>query len=70
MRNRTSQNISGQHIQQLRKAKKPLMTQSDLARVLKENGFNIDRVGITKIERGYRQVSDVELVVIAEILGV
>jgi len=46
------------------------MTQADLAKLLKEKGFNIDRVGVTKIERGYRQVSDVELVIIAEVLGV
>ena len=46
------------------------MTQAGLAKLLKEEGFNIDRVGITKIERGYRQVSDVELVAIAKTLGV
>ena len=33
-------------------------------------GINIDRAGVAKIEGGHRQVSDIELVIIAEALGV
>ena len=46
------------------------MTQADLARALQLKGLKIDRAGVAKIEGGYRQVSDVELVVIAEALEV
>jgi transcriptional regulator with XRE-family HTH domain len=46
------------------------MTQADLAGALQLGGFNIDRAGVAKVEGGYRQVSDVELVAIAEVLGV
>lgn len=46
------------------------MTQADLARALQLKGLKIDRAGIAKIEGGYRQVSDVELVQIAEALGI
>lgn len=46
------------------------MTQSELARALQLKGVNVDRAGVAKIEGGYRQVSDVELVMIAEVLGV
>lgn len=46
------------------------MTQADLACALQLRGLNIDRAGVAKVEGGYRQVSDVELVTIAEVLGV
>ena len=46
------------------------MTQADLARGLQLKGVKIDRAGVAKIEGGYRQVSDVELVLIAEVLEV
>ncbi len=64
------QNVTGRRIGQLRKAKDPRMTQAELAHALQLQGVNIDRAGIAKIEGGYRQVSDVELVVIAQALGV
>lgn len=46
------------------------MTQADLARALQLKGVTIDRAGVAKIEGGYRQVSDIELAIIAEALGV
>ena len=46
------------------------MTQADLARGLQLRGVKIDRAGVAKIEGGYRQVSDVELFLIAEVLEV
>jgi HTH-type transcriptional regulator, cell division transcriptional repressor len=64
------QNITGRRIRQLRTARKPRMTQADLASALQLKGFDIDRAGVAKVEGGYRQVSDIELVAIAEALGV
>ena len=64
------QNATGRQVSRLRSAQKPKMTQADLAHALQLRGFNIDRAGVAKIERGYRQVSDVELVLIAEVFGV
>lgn len=64
------QNVTGKRIRQLRRSREQKMTQADMARGLQLKGVNIDRAGVAKIEGGYRQVSDVELVVIAEVLGV
>ena len=46
------------------------MTQAGLAHGLQLRGVKIDRAGVAKIEGGYRQVSDVELFLIAEVLEV
>jgi transcriptional regulator with XRE-family HTH domain len=64
------ENIAGSRIRELRRAKSPPMTQADLARALQLRGLNIDRAGVAKIEGGYRQLSDIELVVAADALGV
>ena len=64
------QNVTGRRIKQLRMARDPRMTQADLARALQLRSVKIDRSGVAKIETGARQVSDVELVLIAEALGV
>lgn len=64
------QNVTGRRIKQLRMAREPRMRQADLARSLQLKGFRIDRAGVAKIEGGFRQVSDVELLLIAEVLGV
>ena len=46
------------------------LTQADLAARLEIRGIKIDRAGVAKIEGGRRQVSDVELVALADALGV
>lgn len=46
------------------------MTQAAMARALQLRGFTIDRSGIAKIETGRRQVSDIELIAIADALSV
>ena len=48
----------------------PRRTQAEIALALQLKGMTIDRAGIAKIEGGYRRVSDVEVVVIADVLGV
>ena len=63
-------NTAGREIRKLRSVKQPRMTQAELARALQLKGFNIDRSGVAKIEGGFRKISDIELITIADILGV
>ena len=53
-----------------RKAARPPVTQADLAARLQVQGIKLDRVAISKIEIGYREVTDVEVSGIAKALGV
>jgi len=64
------QNLSGRKIKAFRIARQPPMSQAALAHALQLRGMNVDRAGVAKIEGGFRQVSDVELVAIAETLSV
>ena len=47
-----------------------MITQTDLAARLQIEGLRLERVTISKIETGYREVTDVETVAIAKVLGV
>lgn len=53
-----------------RKGASPPITQFDLAARLQVQGMQLDRVTISKIETGYREVTDIEAKAIAEALGV
>ncbi len=53
-----------------RKNAKPPITQTDLAARLQVQGSKLERVTISKIETGYREVTDVEAAAIAKSLGV
>ena len=53
-----------------REKAKPGITQSDLAARLQVEGLRLERVTISKIETGYREVTDVEALAIAKALGV
>ena len=46
------------------------ISQADLAARLQTHGLRFERVTISKIEIGYREVTDVEVAAIAEALGV
>jgi transcriptional regulator with XRE-family HTH domain len=63
-------NIIGERVRMARRRASPRVTQADLAARLQVRGLRIDRVAITKIETGYREVTDVEAKAIAEALGV
>ena len=63
-------NVSGPQIKQFRAQVGSGWTQARLARSLQREGMSIDLTGVAKIEGGYRKVSDVEIVVIAKVLGV
>lgn len=63
-------NIVGPRVKEARLKHKPALTQKELAAKLKQLGFDIDRVGISKIETGLRQVHDREVVMLAQALDV
>jgi len=63
-------NIIGERVHLARKRAKPPITQTDLAARLQVQGLRLERVTISKIETGYREVTDVEAVAIAKALGV
>ena len=61
-------NISGSRIHQARKAMK--LSQMDLAARMQINGVMVEREAISKIETGDRFVTDYELKILSQILGV
>lgn len=61
-------NISGDRIHQVRTTKR--ISQEHLAAKMQVNGVMIEREAISKIETGDRFVTDYELSVFAEVLGV
>jgi transcriptional regulator with XRE-family HTH domain len=62
------QNIVGPEIRRLRRLKK--MKQADLAARCGVLGWDVAENVITKIEGGYRCITDIELVVMAKALGI
>ena len=64
------QNIVGSQVKIIRLSKQPPMTQDELAINLEILGWQIDRFGISKIERGERRVIDKELHLLAKALGI
>ena len=65
-----SRNIIGKRLRIARTRASPPITQGELAARLQVQGLPIERVTISKIETGYREVTDVEVAAIARILGV
>ena len=63
-------NIIGERVKLAREKTIPPITQKDLTARLQLEGLQIERVTISKIETGYREVTDVEIVAIAKSLGV
>jgi len=66
----TRRNIIGERVRLARERAKPPVTQFDLAARLQVEGLRMERVTISKIETGYREVTDVEAMAIAKALGV
>lgn len=61
-------NISGDRIHQVRATKR--ISQADLAARMQVKGVFIEREAISKIETGDRFVTDYELMIFADVLGV
>ena len=69
-RNRTHRNLIGDRVRQARYKSKPKVTQTDLLARLAVRGVELEKTSISKIEAKTRPVSDIELVAIADALGV
>ena len=65
-----SLNVVGPKVKQARLANQPPITQNELAIRLQVLGWDIDRFGVSKIERGQRQVTDKEILLLAEALNI
>lgn len=63
-------NICGKHILRMRKAMKPKCSQKEFADKLQLLGLDVDKNAVQRMECGKRTVSDIELKVIAQALGV
>jgi len=63
-------NIVGSRVQEARLKHNPALTQDELAIKLRYLGLSLDRVGISKIETGLRQIHDYEVVLLAQALDV
>jgi HTH-type transcriptional regulator, cell division transcriptional repressor len=63
-------NIIGKRVKLARRNSKPPITQSDLAARLQIQGLKFERITVTKIETGYREVTDIEVKAIANALDV
>ena len=69
-KNGDANNISGVNIARIRKGLSPTVSQRALADKLQLCGIDVDKNAIQRIECGKRFVTDIELVVIAEVLDV
>jgi transcriptional regulator with XRE-family HTH domain len=63
-------NLIGDRVRQARHAANPKITQNDLLARLEIRGIIFEKTAISKIEAKTRPVSDIELVGIADALGV
>ena len=67
---RKQKNLVGQVVKKIRLSKKVSMTQEQLAIRLQLLDWFIDRFGISKIERGEREITDIELLKLSKALDV
>ena len=63
-------NLCGQRAAQLRKAMGPDVSQRALADMLQLAGMDVDKNAVQRIECGKRFVTDIELKILAQVLGV
>jgi len=70
MKKRTNKNLIGDSVRQARPKAKPKITQKDLLARLAVRGIELEKTTISKIEAKTRPVTDIELVAIADALGV
>lgn len=64
------QNLIGKRVKQARLFQKSRLTQTNLASKLQIEGLAIDQSQVSKIENGTRPVTNMEVAIIARILGV
>ena len=68
---REARNIVGQRVREARRLHSPPLAQEDLAVALAEElDQPVGRTTITRLERGQRPVTDIEVLALARLLGV
>lgn len=70
LNNNAERNLIGDRVRQARHKSKPKITQTDLLARLAVRGVELEKTTISKIEAKTRPVTDIELVAIADALGV
>ena len=63
-------NIAGKNIERLRKNLVKKTSQRKLAEMLQMSGLDLDKNAIQRMESGARFITDIELQIIAKVLGV
>lgn len=63
-------NICGKHVRRIRKEMRPKCSQRAFADKLQLLGLDVDKNAVQRMECGKRTVSDIELKVIAQALGI
>lgn len=63
-------NLCGKNIKECRLAMKPFVSQRELADRLQRAGLEMDKCVVRRIENGQRYVNDIELQIIATVLGI
>ena len=63
-------NICGQKVKEIREQLQEKTSQRKLADMLQMEGLDLDKNAVQRIESGKRFVTDIELKVIAKVLGV
>lgn len=63
-------NLCGKTLIKLRTERNPPLSQRKLAELLQSHGYDVDNHFIRRIELGERFVTDIELVMLSEVLGV
>lgn len=63
-------NLCGENVSRIRKQITPKMSQRALAAQLQLRGMDVDKNAIQRIECGKRFVTDIELVMLSEVLHV
>ena len=67
---KNEKNLIGSRVREARHKSKPKITQTDLLARLAVRGIELEKTTISKIEAKNRPVTDIELVAIADALGV
>ena len=62
-------NLCGKTLTRFRENHKPPLSQRGLARLLQLNGCDVDHYFVSRVENGERFVTDIEIKMLAEALG-
>lgn len=65
-----SNNLCGKRLAQLRAEHDPPLSQRKLAQMLQVRGYDVDNHFIRRVELGQRFVTDIELVMLSDVLNV